>query len=244
VDDAIAEGTNQSGGWPRVLVIDGQVSFGNNLASRLDSEAFTLEFARNGSQGLCAFRHQRPDLVLLDPALPDQSGFELLETMYAVAHTPVIIVSTQNSEMETVRALELGAADYVLKPLRVHELVARMRAVLRRWAANSVSHNLVEDEVLIKGPITLDSGSRQVAVGGLPVTMPRMEFDLLHLLMARAGRVVSHEACIDLVWQGREISDTRTLHSHVKRIRDKIEVDRSRPRHLVTVRNVGYRFEP
>lgn len=231
------------GRWPLVLLIDGQEALHEAMASRFGSEGIILEFASNAREGLLAAEQLRPDLVLLDPALPDQSGLDLLQNMHAAAPTPVIIITTEDSETEAVRGLELGAADYVLKPFRVRELVARIRAVLRRRRVTIVYDDLLSRGLLQEGSITLDLDCRQVCVDGIPVAMSRIEFDLLNLLMERAGQVVTRESCLDVVWRDRELSDTRTLDTHVKRIRSKIEVDPRNPRRVTTFRGVGYRFE-
>jgi two-component system response regulator RegX3 len=224
--------------WPRVLVVDGEASYREALASGLGREGFEVEGAADAHQALQMFGHVRPDLVLLNAVLPDESGIELCERIQSLATTPVIIVTERSSEGDVVLGLDHGACDYVSKPFRVRELVARMRAVLRRVTADPV------DEVLVAGPVRLDTVRRDVHVSGQPVELCRKEFELLQLFMSRAGQVMTRETCIDHVWRNRELVDTRTLDTHVKRIRRKIELDPARPRHLVTVRGIGFRFEP
>lgn len=225
---------------PVVLVVDDEESYRQALASGLAQEGFTVELAADGHQALRMFHRVHPDLVLLDVMLPDQSGVELCQRMRAAAPVPIIMVTARDSEVDVVVGLEVGAADYVAKPFRLRELVARMRAVLRRGVPVP-SH---PDEVLVQGPVRLDAARREVTVEGRSVELSRKEFDLLALLMAQPGQVVTRDWCIDRLWWDQELADTRTLDTHVKRLRRKIEPDPAHPRHLVTVRGVGFRFEP
>ncbi len=225
---------------PLVLVVDDEESYRQALASGLSREGFAVELAADGHEALRLFHRLHPDLVLLDLMLPDQSGVELCQRMRALAPVPIIMVTARDSEVDVVLGLELGASDYVAKPFRLRELVARMRAVLRRGAATPVPR----EEVLQSGPVRLDAGRREVTVGGQPVELSRKEFDLLSLLMSHAGQVVTRDWCIDRLWWDQDLSDTRTLDTHVKRLRRKIEPDPAHPRHLITVRGVGFRFEP
>ncbi len=225
---------------PIVLVVDDEESYRQALASGLAQEGFAVELAGDGHEALRLFHRVHPDLVLLDLMLPDQSGVELCQRMRAAAPVPIIMVTARDSEVDVVVGLEVGAADYVAKPFRLRELVARMRAVLRRGAPTPVP----QDEVLVQGPVRLDAARREVTVEGRPVELSRKEFDLLALLMAQPGQVVTRDWCIDRLWWDQELADTRTLDTHVKRLRRKIEPDPAHPRHLVTVRGVGFRFEP
>jgi len=227
-------------GRPLVLVVDDEESYRQALASGLAREGFAVEVAGDGHEALRLFHRIRPDLVLLDVMLPDQSGVELCQRLRALAEVPIIMVTARDAEVDVVLGLELGASDYVSKPFRLRELVARMRAVLRRGSAVAVSH----DEVLSAGPVRLDTGRREVTVDGRSVDLSRKEFDLLALLLAHPGQVVTREWCIDRLWWDQDLADTRTLDTHVKRLRRKIEPNPARPRHLVTVRGVGFRFEP
>jgi two-component system, OmpR family, response regulator RegX3 len=227
-------------GRPMVLVVDDEESYRQALASGLAREGFAVELAADGHEALRQFHRIRPDLVLLDVMLPDQSGTELCQRMRALAPVPIIMVTARDSEVDVVLGLELGASDYVAKPFRLRELVARMRAVLRR----GVSSPAPREEIINVGPVHLDTGRREVTVGGHSVELSRKEFDLLALLMGHAGQVVTREWCIDRLWWDQDLSDTRTLDTHVKRLRRKIESDPANPRHLVTVRGVGFRFEP
>lgn len=223
--------------WPLVLVVDGDESYRQVLASVLRQEGFEVECAANGGDGFRLLHRVQPDLILLDAILPDQSGMDLCQRMQATGPTPVIIVTARDSEVDTVFGLELGASDYVSKPFRVRELVARMRAVLRRVTTEA------GNDVLALGPVRLALWCREVQVRGRTIELSRKEFDLLHLLMSHAEEVVTRESCIDRLWHDRPLMDTRTLDTHVKRLRSKIEPDRARPRHIVTVRGVGFRFE-
>jgi two-component system, OmpR family, response regulator RegX3 len=221
--------------WPRVLVIAAEGSYRQILTRHLASEGFQVETASNVREGLEVHKCMRLDLALLD-AVPGYSGIELSQAVQSLAPTPLIIVSASNSEADVVRSLEIGAADYVLKPFRVRELIARMRAILRRiklWCPPV--------EVLTHGPVTLDSRSCEVYVHGKAITLPRREFELLHFFMTHVGQVVTREMCIDRVWRGKG-SDSRTLDTHVKRIRTKIEPDPAHPLYLTTFRGVGYGF--
>jgi two-component system response regulator RegX3 len=224
---------------PLVLVVDDEESYRQALVSGLSREGFAVEVAADGHEALRLFHRVHPDLVLLDVMLPDQSGVELCQRMRALAPVPVIMVTARDSEVDIVLGLELGASDYVTKPFRLRELVARMRAVLRRGAASPAPR----DEAVAVGPVVLDTGRREVSVAGQPVDLSRKEFDLLALLMAHAGQVVTREWCIDRLWWDQDLSDTRTLDTHVKRLRRKVEPDPANPRYLVTVRGVGFRFE-
>lgn len=225
---------------PLVLVVDDEESYRQALVSGLSREGFTVEVASDGHEALRLFHRVHPDLVLLDVMLPDQSGVELCQRMRALAPVPIIMVTARDSEVDIVLGLELGASDYVPKPFRLRELVARMRAVLRRGSAPAVPR----EEVLSAGPVRLDTGRRQVTVDDRPVDLSRKEFDLLALLMSHPGQVVTREWCIDRLWWDQDLADTRTLDTHVKRLRRKIEPNPANPRYLVTVRGVGFRFEP
>ena len=182
------------------------------------------------------------NLVLLDVMLPDRSGLEVCREIRASSRVPVVMVSARSEELDVVVGLELGAADYVAKPYRLRELPARIRAVLRR--ASSEADLSPADTVLAIGPVSLDPERREVRVDDTPVELSRKEFDLLLLLMARSSMVVTREECLDALWWGQDLLDSRTLDAHVKRLRRKIEADPATPRHLITVRGVGFRFQP
>jgi two-component system response regulator RegX3 len=225
---------------PLVLVVDDEESYRQALASGLSREGFAVEVAPDGHEALRLYHRVHPDLVLLDVMLPDQSGVELCQRMRALAPIPIIMVTARDTEVDIVLGLELGASDYVAKPFRLRELVARMRAVLRRGSSAPITR----DDVVQSGPVRLDTGRREVTVSGRTVELSRKEFDLLALLMAHAGQVVTREWCIDRLWWDQDLADSRTLDTHIKRLRRKIEPEPAHPRHLITVRGVGFRFEP
>lgn len=239
-----AAGAGQAGAVrdrrPVVLVVDDEESYRQALVAGLSHEGFAVEAAADGHEALRLFHRLHPDLVLLDVMLPDQSGVELCQRMRAMAPVPIIMVTARDSEVDVVVGLEVGASDYVSKPFRLRELVARMRAVLRRGMAAPAAR----EEVLSEGPVRLDQARREVTVDGRAVDLSRKEFDLLALLMAQPGQVVTRERCIDRLWWDQDLADSRTLDTHVKRLRRKLEPDPANPRHIVTVRGVGFRFEP
>jgi two-component system, OmpR family, response regulator RegX3 len=222
-----------------VLVVDDEESYRHALTIGLSQEGFDVIVAADGAEARAAVRRDRPDLVLLDVMLPDMSGIELCRELRAERDVPVIMVTARDGEVDVVLALELGAADYVSKPYRLRELVARMRAVLRR------RHDLaVDDPIVSAGGVRLDLARHEASVDGELLELSRKEFDLLALLISRAGQVVTREECIDTLWWDQHLADTRTLDTHVKRIRRKIEHDPASPVHLVTVRGIGFRFDP
>jgi two-component system response regulator RegX3 len=222
-----------------VLVVDDEASYREALSSGLSMEGFEVVVAANGEEARTELRRHRPDLVLLDIMLPDVSGIELCREIRAEGDVPVIMVTARDGEVDVVLALELGAADYVAKPYRLRELVARMRAVLRRRRETPG-----DDQVLAAGGIRLDLARHESSVDGAPLELSRKEFELLTLFVSKAGQVVTREECIDTLWWGQDLADTRTLDTHVKRIRRKMERDPSNPVHLVTVRGIGFRFDP
>jgi two-component system response regulator RegX3 len=226
-------------GYKLVLVADDDRSYREALSSGLAQEGFAVEAASSGDDALRLFQQIRPDLVLLDMTLPDQSGIALCQQIRSLRTVPVIIVTARDTEFDIVSGLQHGASDYVVKPFRLRELVARMRAVLRRAEVVSEDH----EEILNVGPVHLNADRREVAVLGVPVELSRKEFDLLALLMSHSGQVVPRDGCIDRLWWDKQLSDTRTLDTHIKRLRQKIEPDPANPSHLVTVRGVGFRFE-
>jgi two-component system response regulator RegX3 len=213
-------------------------------------EGYDIELAADGLEGLRRFAADPPDLVLLDVMLPGMMGTEVCRRMRAIAPVPVIMVSALNSEIDVVLGLELGAADYVTKPYRMRELVARIQAVLRRVSppsyttpAPSRSAPSPRPDVVIAGPVRVEFGRRVVTVGDRQVHLSRREFDLLGLLLSPPGQVRTRDELIDRLWSGRDLADTRTLDTHVRRLRVKLERDPARPQYLVTVRGVGFRFD-
>jgi two-component system response regulator RegX3 len=194
--------------------------------------------ASDAATAMEQFIQLSPDLVLLDVMLPDRPGTEVCREMSQMANIPVIMVSARDDEIDIVLGLELGATDYVAKPYRLRELIARIRTVLRRQGAEAD-----DDESTEAGPVRMDSSRRSTWVRGEQIELSRKEFDLLWLLVTNAGRVVTRDTCIDTLWWGQDLSDTRTLDTHVKRLRRKIELDPTEPVHLLTIRGVGFRFD-
>jgi two-component system response regulator RegX3 len=193
--------------------------------------------ATNIAEARVLLASAKPDLVLLDVMLPDGSGIDYCRELHDTTHIPVIMVTARTSEVDVVLGLEIGAADYVTKPYRLRELVARIRAVLRRPASTN------DDEVITFGDLRIDFTRRTVTRRSREVELSRKEFDLLALFATRLGQVVTREVCLDTLWWGLELSDTRTLDTHVKRLRQKIEEDPANPRHLITIRGVGFRLD-
>ncbi|HJL76782.1 MAG TPA: response regulator transcription factor [Acidimicrobiales bacterium] len=233
----------------RVLVVEDEQSFVDALTVGLRREGFEVEVATDGVAALEAFDRSPPDIVLLDLMLPRLSGLDVCREIRTRSQVPVIMVTAKGTEVDTVVGLEIGADDYMTKPYRLRELVARMRAVLRR--AESPTGTRVADETsdetsnvaVVVGDVTVDPGRHEVQVRGEVMAMPLREFELLSLLMDNAGRVLTRDVLIDRVWGYDYVGDTRTLDVHVKRIRSKIEIDPRHPERLVTIRGVGYRYE-
>jgi len=221
----------------RVLVVEDEESFSDALSYMLRREGFEVAVAATGPDALSQFDRAGADLVLLDLMLPGLSGTEVCRTLRRKSTVPVIMLTARDSEIDKVVGLELGADDYVTKPFSSRELVARIRAVLRRRGAEEAA------AALEAGPVRMDVERHVVTVDGGAVPMPLKEFDLLELLLRNAGRVLTRGQLIDRVWGSDYVGDTKTLDVHVKRLRAKIEPDPSNPRHLVTVRGLGYKFE-
>ena len=232
---------NRAGGAPLILVVDDEFSYREALSLGLAAEGFEVVTAADAAEALVAFSSRTPDLVLLDVMLPDRSGLEVCKEIKATSNVPVVMVSARSEEVDVVVGLELGAADYIAKPYRLRELTARIRAVLRRASSEETSER--RDRVLRVGPVSLDPERRVVRVHDDRVDLSRKEFDLLLLLMSRSSMVVTREECLDALWWGQDLLDSRTLDAHVKRLRRKIEADPAEPRHLITVRGVGFRFQ-
>ena len=223
----------------RVLVVEDEESFSDALSYMLRREGYEVEVAATGPDALTAFDRAGADMVLLDLMLPGLSGTEVCRSLRARSHVPIIMVTARDSEVDKVVGLELGADDYVTKPFSSRELVARIRAVLRRGAEpEELMTSTVE-----AGPVRMDVERHVVSVDGTQVAMPLKEFDLLELLLRNAGRVLTRGQLIDRVWGADYVGDTKTLDVHVKRLRSKIEPDPANPKHLVTVRGLGYKFE-
>jgi two-component system response regulator RegX3 len=225
----------------RILVVEDEESYRDPLTYQLTREGFEVIEAADGNSALAAYDAEGADLVLLDLMLPGLSGTEVCRELRARGDVPVIMLTAKDSEIDKVVGLELGADDYVTKPYSYRELLARVRAVLRRRQPNgSAEHD--EDGVLEVGPVRMDVERHTVAVSGESVALPLKEFDLLELLMRNAGRVLTRGQLIDRVWGADYVGDTKTLDVHVKRIRSKIEPDPGTPKYLLTVRGLGYKL--
>jgi two-component system response regulator RegX3 len=231
-------------------VVEDEESYQEALMAGLTREGFDVELASDGADALERFADHPPDLVLLDLLLPRLSGIDVFRRMRAIAPVPVIIVSALSTETDIVLGLELGAEDYIAKPYRLRELVARIRSVLRRVSPPphvperdvGIGHEPLQ--AVTVGPFRIDFSRRVVTARGAQVHLSRREFDLLALLLSPPGRVRTRDELIDRLWSGRDLADTRTLDTHIRRLRVKLEVDPTTPTYLLTVRGVGFRFEP
>ena len=226
----------------RVLIVEDEESFADPLAFLLRKEGFTTAVAATGQDALDEFDRNGADIVLLDLMLPGMSGTDVCKALRTRSAVPVIMVTARDSEIDKVVGLELGADDYVTKPYSARELIARIRAVLRRGGEAGPELDGLPG-VLEAGPVRMDVERHVVSVGGREVALPLKEFDLLEYLLRNVGRVLTRGQLIDRVWGADYVGDTKTLDVHVKRLRSKVEADPSAPRHLVTVRGLGYKFE-
>ncbi|MCD9625596.1 response regulator [Rhabdothermincola salaria] len=229
-----------------VLVVEDEDSFIDALTVGLAREGFKVSVARDGAEALDMFDDVKPDLVLLDVMLPKVSGLDVCRELRGRSSVPIIMVTAKGAEIDTVVGLEVGADDYVTKPYRLRELVARMRAVLRRLPSDGGAPDLsalTVDEVLAVGDVSLDHQRHEVTVRGEEVRLPLKEFELLALLLENAGRVLTRDTLIDRVWGADYVGDTKTLDVHVKRLRAKVEPDPANPVHIVTIRGLGYKYE-
>ncbi len=224
----------------RVLLVEDEESFSDPLSYLLKQEGFEVAVAETGPDALAEFDRAGADIVLLDLMLPGLSGTEVCRQLRARSSVPVIMLTARDAEIDKVVGLELGADDYVTKPYSSRELLARMKAVLRRGAEAAEES---PSATLQAGPVRMDVDRHTVTVAGDAVPMPLKEFDLLELLLRNAGRVLTRGQLIDRVWGADYVGDTKTLDVHVKRLRAKIEPDPAAPQHLVTVRGLGYKFE-
>jgi two-component system response regulator RegX3 len=232
---------------PCVLLAEDEESFIEALVIGLNHEGFNVVVARDGSEALRLFEESEPDLVLLDLMLPKLSGLDVCRSIRAHSSVPIIMVTAKGTEIDTVVALEIGADDYVTKPYRLRELVARMRAVMRRAPGSELSRVQVDstngEPNLETGDVRVDIDRRRVFVRGEEVHLRRKEFELLKLLVENSGRVLTRDVLIDRVWGTDYIGDTKTLDVHIKRLRARVEADPSSPKMITTVRGVGYRFD-
>jgi two-component system, OmpR family, response regulator RegX3 len=225
-----------------VLVVEDEDSFVEALTIGLKREGFRVHVARDGAQALDLFDVVRPDLVLLDVMLPKVSGIDVCRELRSKSRVPIIMVTAKGSEIDTVVGLEVGADDYVTKPYRLRELVARIRAVLRRTPGDGVAPVLGGEAVHV-GDVALDPERHEVMIRGQLVSLPLKEFELLGLLLENAGRVLTRETLIDRIWGTDYVGDTKTLDVHIKRLRAKVEDEPSLPSRIVTIRGLGYKYE-
>jgi two-component system, OmpR family, response regulator RegX3 len=222
----------------RVLVVEDEDSYSDALAYMLRKEGYEVSVAQTGPDALSDFERNGADIVLLDLMLPGLPGTEVCRQLRQMSNVPVIMVSAKDAEVDKVVGLELGADDYVTKPYSPRELVARIRAVLRRGVDADVAPSTLES-----GRVRMDVERHVVSVNGDEVRLPLKEFELLEMFLRNTGRVLTRGQLIDRVWGADYVGDTKTLDVHVKRLRAKIEPDPGNPRYLVTVRGLGYKYE-
>ncbi len=228
---------------PTILVVDDEQSYRQALSVALEREVFLVDVAADGVEAIERFEASRPALVLLDVMLPRMSGVDVCRELRARgARVPILMVTARNAEIDAVVGLEVGADDYVTKPFRLRELIARVRAHLRR-APSTDGRDEGSSDVIEVGDVRLDVGRHELVVRGTTVALPLREFELLELLLENAGRVLPRDVIIDRVWGPNYYGDTKTLDVHVKRLRAKVEPDPAHPESIVTVRGVGYRYE-
>lgn len=226
---------------PKVLLVEDEESLGEALEYQLAREGYDVTRAIDGTHALERFKTEGADLVLLDLMLPGMSGEDICKEIRRESNVPIIMLTARDADIDKVVGLELGADDYVTKPFNTRELLARMKAVLRRSAGGDRSQ---PGRVLEGGGIRLDPERFEATINGEPVHLPRKEFELLELLMENAGRVLTRETLIDQIWGPDYFGDTRTLDVHIKRLRSKFEEQPHEPAHLVTIRGLGYKFLP
>jgi two-component system response regulator RegX3 len=236
-----------------ILIVEDEESFIDALETGLTREGFTVTVARDGAEALDIYEALAPDLILLDVMLPRVSGIDVCREIRSKSDVPIIMVTAKGAEIDTVVGLEVGADDYITKPYRLRELVARMRAVLRRRSggdsdatalrSGATSSTSAAGDVVEIGEVRLDHQRHEVTIRGDDVKLPLKEFELLALLLENAGRVLTRDVLIDRVWGSDYVGDTKTLDVHVKRLRSKVEVDPANPVAIVTIRGLGYKYE-
>jgi two-component system response regulator RegX3 len=226
---------------PTILIVDDEPSYRDALSIALQREGFTVETAADGPEALARFDASCPVLILLDVMLPHMSGVDVCRELRTRSQVPIIMVTARNAEIDAVVGLEVGADDYVTKPFRLRELMARVRAALRRAPNRDDSGPAVE--IIEVGDVKLDAARHEVSVHDLLVPLPLKEFELLELLLLNAGRVLPRNVLIDRIWGPNYYGDTKTLDVHIKRLRGRLETDPANPTRIVTVRGVGYRYE-
>jgi two-component system response regulator RegX3 len=225
---------------PKVLVVDDEESLLDAVRYALSREGMDVAVARDGNAAMELVTAERPDLVVLDLMLPGLSGWDVCRRIRSASQVPILMLTARDAEVDRVVGLEMGADDYVTKPFSLRELVARVRALLRRSAGADMG---AQATVLEASGIRLDPERHEVSVRGVATSLPLKEFELLELLMENRGRVLTRQTLIDRVWGYDYVGDTKTLDVHVKRLRARVEADRSDPKLIVTVRGVGYRFD-
>ena len=228
---------------PTVFVVEDEESVIEALEIGLKREGFKVHVARDGAEALSMFDGVKPDIVLLDVMLPKLSGTDVCRELRKKSQVPIIMVSAKGSEIDTVVGLEVGADDYIVKPYRLRELVARIRAALRRSSLTPTEIDEVGYGSVRIGDISIDPEQHVVTVRGTVTKLPLKEFELLYVLIANAGRVMTRETLIDRVWGTDYYGDTKTLDVHIKRLRSKIEADPANPNQVVTIRGLGYKYE-
>jgi two-component system response regulator RegX3 len=224
----------------RILIVEDEESVLDPLELLLSKEGFTIETARDGREALEKFAKTNPDLILLDLMLPEVSGTEVCRQIRAKSQVPIIMLTAKDTEVDKVVGLELGADDYVVKPYSKAELVARIKAVLRR---NNADAFVNQGGSISAGPVVIDVERHQVSINGENIALPLKEFELLEFLVRNSGRVLTRTQLIDRVWGSDYFGDTKTLDVHVKRLRAKIEKDPANPVYIQTIRGRGYKFE-
>jgi two-component system response regulator RegX3 len=225
-----------------VLLVEDEDSFIDALTVGLTREGFSVRVARDGAAALELFDVLQPDVVLLDVMLPQVSGLDVCRELRSRSDVPILLVTARSSEIDVVVGLEVGADDYITKPYRLRELVARMRAVLRRRGMNVPGDEPGEPEVIEVGDVRVDVSRHEVRIRDVAVQLPLKEFELLALLLGSAGRVVTRDQLMGRVWGVDHVGDTKTLDVHIKRLRAKVETDPSLPERIVTIRGLGYKY--
>jgi len=225
----------------KILIVEDEISFSDALAYLLKKESYEVEVAVNGAEAIERFQSFNPDLILLDLMIPEVSGTEVCRVIRSTSQVPIIMLTAKDSEIDKVVGLELGADDYVTKPYSSRELLARMKAVMRRNSGDSAA--LEEGALLTAGSVRMDLDKHQVTVNSVAVTFPLKEFELLEFLMRNSGRVLTRSQLIDRVWGNDYFGDTKTLDVHIKRLRAKIEADPANPTIIHTIRGLGYKLE-
>ena len=226
----------------RVLVVEDEENLLAALRYNLDKEGYQVLTAVDGEQGLEAAREEKPDLILLDIMLPKLDGFEVCRILRRETNIPIVMLTAKGEEVDRVVGLELGADDYVTKPFSMRELLARVRAMLRRSRIASETHS-ARGERLRAGDLEIDLVSHTARLGGSPLELKPREFDLLGLLVANTGRALTRDQILERLWGHDYVGDTRTVDVHIRWLREKIEADPGSPKRIITIRGVGYRFE-